>query len=68
MATQVYTFHILYEGLEKFIWRKIEVSSNYRLDKLGYLILASFDTMAYHLFEFYYNDLRFEIPDEESLD
>ena len=67
MATQVYTFHISYEGLEKFIWRKIEVSSNYRLDKLGYLILASFDTMAYHLFEFYCNNLQFEIPDEESL-
>ena len=67
MATQVYTFHVSYEGLEKIIWRKIEVSSNYRLDKLGYLILASFDTMAYHLFEFYYNDLRFAIPDDESL-
>lgn len=68
MATQVYTFHISYEGLEKIIWRKIEVSSDYRLDKLGYLILDSFDTMAYHLFEFYCNNLRLEIPDEESLD
>ena len=49
MATQVYTFHIVYEGLEKKIWRKVQVSSNYHLDQLGYLALAAFDTMAYHL-------------------
>ena len=36
MATKVYTFHIVYEGLEEKIWRKVEVSSNYRLDQLGY--------------------------------
>ena len=66
MATKVYTFHITYEGLEGKIWRKVEVSSNYRLDQLGYMVLAAFDTMAYHLFEFYYNDERFEIPNEDA--
>ncbi len=65
MAAKVYTFHITYEGLEQKIWRKAEVSSNYRLDQLGYLVLAAFDTMAYHLFEFYYDDGRFEIPNED---
>lgn len=65
MATKVYTFHITYEGLEEKIWRKVEVSSNYRLDQLGYMVLATFDTMAYHLFEFYYDDGRFEIPNED---
>ena len=54
MATKVYTFHITYEGLEEKIWRKVEVSSNYRLNQLGYMVLAAFDTLAYHLFEFYY--------------
>ena len=66
MATKVYTFHITYEGLEEKIWRKAEVSSNYRLDQLGYMVLAAFDTLAYHLFEFYYDDDRFEIPNEDA--
>ena len=66
MATKVYTFHITYEGLEERIWRKVEVSSNYRLDQLGYMVLAAFDTLAYHLFEFYYDDDRFEIPNEDA--
>ncbi len=52
MSIKVYTFQISYEGLEDKIWRKAEVSSNARLDQLGYTVLASFDTMAYHLFEF----------------
>ena len=66
MATKVYTFHITYEGLEEKIWRKVEVSSNYRLDQLGYMVLVAFDTLAYHLFEFYYDDDRFEIPNEDA--
>lgn len=67
MAAKVYTFHISYEGLEDRIWRKVEVSSNYRLDELGYLVLATFDTMAYHLFEFHYDGERFGFPAEDCL-
>ena len=66
MSAKVYTFHITYEGLEEKIWRNIAVSSNYRLDQLGYAVLAAFDTMAYHLFEFYFKDGRFEIPNEDA--
>ena len=66
MAAKVYTFHITYEDLEEKIWRKVEVSSNYRLDQLGYMVLAAFDTLAYHLFEFFYDDDRFEIPNEDA--
>lgn len=66
MAAKVYTVLITYEGLEDRIWRKVEVSSNYRLDQLGYMVLAAFDTMAYHLFEFFYDDGRFEIPNEDA--
>lgn len=65
MAAKVYTFHIAYEGLEEKIWRKVEVSSNYRLDQLGYMILAAFDTLAYHLFEFHYHGSCLGIPDED---
>ena len=68
MATKVYTFHIAYEGLEDKIWRKVAVSSNYRLDQLGYTVLAAFDTMAYHLFEFFYDNERFEIPNEDAFE
>ena len=66
MAAQVYTFHISYEGLEDRIWRDVEVSSHYPLDKLGYMVLASFDTMAYHLFEFHYDEKRYGLPNEDS--
>lgn len=66
MAAKVYTFRIAYEGLEDRIWRKAEVSSNYRLDQLGYLILAAFDTLAYHLFAFYFDNGQFEIPNEAA--
>ena len=68
MAAKVYTFHIVYEGLEDKIWRKVAVSSNYRLDQLGYTVLAAFDTMAYHLFEFFYDNKRFEIPNEDAFE
>lgn len=68
MATKVYTFQVTYEGLEDKIWRKIAVSSNYRLDQLGYAILAAFDTMAYHLFEFHYYGVRYEIPNEDAFE
>lgn len=66
MATKVYTFHIAYQGLEDRIWRKVEVSSKYRLDRLGYMVLATFDTLAYHLFEFYYNGICYSLPDEDT--
>ena len=62
MAAKVYTFHISYAGLEDRIWRDVEVSSNYSLDKLGYMVLALFETMAYHPFEFYYNGKRYKMP------
>lgn len=63
MATDIYTFQITYQGLEEKIWRKVEVSSSYRLDQLGYLVLAAFDTLAYHLFEFLWEGRIYGIPD-----
>ena len=60
MAVQVYTFKVTYEGCENKIWRVFEVSSNYDLARLGYMILASFDTMAYHLFYIECSGTRYE--------
>lgn len=66
MASQVYTFHVSYKGLEDRIWRKISVSSNYQLDHLGYLVLAAFDAKEGHLFEFLYDDVCFSTPSEKN--
>ena len=65
MATQVYRFKITYEGCEDKIWRIAEVSSNYTLAKLGYMVLATFDTMAYHMFEMHYKGVSYLLTEEE---
>ena len=64
MAAQVYTFRVTYDGLEDKLWRTIQVSSRYPMDRLGYCILATFDTLAYHLFSFKFQELEFSIPSE----
>lgn len=64
MPATVLTFHITYTGLESRIWRDVEVSSRYRLDRLGYLVLATFDTMAYHLFEIRFREKTYGLPQE----
>lgn len=66
MATQVLTFHMAYTGLEDRIWRDVEVSSKMRLDQLGYVVLATFDTMAYHLFEIKFRGKVYPVPDMET--
>ena len=63
MAAQVFTFHMAYEELPDRIWRDVEVSSRMRLDQLGYVVLATFDTMAYHLFEIEFRGRTYGIPD-----
>lgn len=64
MATEVYTFKVTYDGFENKIWRTVEVSSRYPLDKLGYCILATFDALTYHLFSFSFRQMKFYIPTE----
>ena len=46
MAVQIYTFKITYADCDNKIWRIAAVSSNYTFAELGYMVLASFDTMA----------------------
>lgn len=62
METHVYTFHISCEGMKGLVWRKIEVSSNYRMDQLGYLVLSAFDRKECRVFEFLCDGVRFSIP------
>lgn len=60
MAVQVYTFKVTYQGCDNKIWRAFEVSSNYDLARLGYMVLSSFGTKAYHLFNIEYKDVIYE--------
>ena len=64
--TNVYTLKITYVGCKNRIWREAKISSNAFLCDLGYMILASFDTMAYHLFSFSHNGITYELPNDEE--
>lgn len=66
MATQVFSFHMAYAGLEDRIWRDVEVSSKMRMDQLGYVVLSTFDTMACHLFEIEYGGKIYSVPDLDN--
>ena len=61
MKANVYKFLIGYKGYEEKIWREVEVSGNYPLSKLAYLVLVSFDTLANHLFFIEHNGNHYEI-------
>ena len=60
MKAEVYKFFITYKWYENKIWREVEVSNNYKLSKLAYLILAAFDTQANHLFFIKHNETQYE--------
>ncbi|MCD7731617.1 MAG: plasmid pRiA4b ORF-3 family protein [Oscillospiraceae bacterium] len=68
MAVQIYTFKIIYAECDNKIWRTAAVSSNYTLAELGYMVLATFDTMAYHLFEMKYKGTSFFLTEEDFED
>lgn len=66
---QVYTFKMTYRGCEDKIWRIAEVSSNSTLAQLGYTVLATFDTLAYHLFSISFRGRTYGFDtDEEDID
>ena len=66
---QIYTFHITYRGCEQKIWRVVEMSSNNTLAQLGYTILVTFDTLAYHLFDISCKGVTYKLDtDEEEID
>lgn len=68
MAAQLYSFKITYTGCNDKIWRIAAVSSNYTLAQLGYLVLATFDTMACHLFEMKYKGTTYFLTEEDFED
>lgn len=68
--TKVLTFKVEIEGLEDKIWRKIEITDRRTVADLAYTILATFDSLAYHLYNIKYKNYIFDcwVCVEESLD
>lgn len=54
--TKVLTFKIEIEGLENKIWRKIEITDRRTVADLAYSILATFHSLAYHLYDIEYKN------------
>jgi len=65
-VTCICTLKIKYVGCDDKIWREAQISSNAHLCDLGYMILATFDTMAYHLFNISYKGVTYELPSDED--
>lgn len=53
---KVLTFKVGIEGLEDKIWRKIEITDRRTVADLAYTILATFDSLAYHLYNITYDN------------
>ena len=51
IMTKVLTFKVEIEGLEDKIWRKIEITNRRTVADLAYSILATFRSLAYHLYD-----------------
>lgn len=62
---QVITLKITYADCDNRIWREAQISENSYISKLGYMVLATFDTLAYHLFCIEYNGVLFELPSDD---
>ncbi len=68
MAAKIYTFKITYAGCDNKIWRTAAVSSNHTLAELGYTVIATFDTMAYHLFAMKYKNTEYFLSEDDLYD
>lgn len=62
----VYKFKVNICELENIIWRDIEITSVSSVAKLGYAVLAAFESQASHLFNIMFKEKRFEILFEDN--
>lgn len=62
----VYKFKMKLCELENVIWRDIEITSVSSIAKLGYAVLAAFESTASHLFNIRFDGKRYEIVFEED--
>ena len=58
--TKVLTFKVGIEGLEDKIWRCIEITDRRTVADLAYTILATFDSLAYHLYDIKHGNDRYD--------
>ena len=67
---KVLKFKVGIEGLEEKIWREIEITDRMTVADLAYTILASFDSLAYHLYSIKYKNKTYDcwicIEDDHS--
>ena len=57
----IYKFKVRLKEMQNKIWRDIEISSVSSVAKLGYAVLAAFESTASHLFNIQFNGKRYEI-------
>ncbi len=69
--TKVLAFKVGIDGLEDKIWREIEITDRRTVADLAYTILASFSSLAYHLYNIKYKNKVYDcwvcIEDDHSL-
>ena len=70
---KVLKFKVGIEGLEDKIWREIEINDRRIVADLAYTILATFDSLAYHLYNIKYKGYTFDCfgsieVDEDTID
>lgn len=67
---KVLMFKVGINGFEDKIWRVIEVTDKMTVGDLAYSILASFNSLAYHLYSITYKDRKYKsyINDDLMLD
>lgn len=53
-------FKVGINGLKNKIWRVIEVTDNMTVEDLAYSILASFNSLEYHLYSITYKDREYK--------
>lgn len=68
MAAKIYKFKMTYSFCDDKIWRIAAISSNYTLANLGYMVLATFDTKAYHMFDMRYKNTTYFLNEEDFED
>lgn len=57
---KVLMFKVEINGLKNKIWRVIEVTDKMTVGDLAYAILASFNSLAYHLYSITYKDREYK--------
>ena len=57
---KVLKFQVGIEGLEDKIWRHIEITDRRTVADLAYTILATFDSLAYHLYDIKHGNDRYD--------